>query len=60
MKIGNVLMVIAGTLFYTSLIAIIFLAALYMEHSTLFKLLTMTCIASVISWMSLFAIKNEK
>ena len=60
MKIGNILMTIAGILFYTSLITLILLAAIYMEHSILFRLLIITCIASVISWMSLYAIKNEK
>ncbi len=59
MKIGNVLMLIAESIFYASMIAIIYLVALYMEHSLLYKLSIIICIASGISWMSLYAIKKE-
>lgn len=60
MKIGNLLLGIAGVLSYTTLMLIVLLAAIYMEHSLMFKLLTITFISSTISWMCLFAIKNEK
>lgn len=60
MKIGNLLLGIAGLLSYTSLMLVVLLAAIYMEHSLMFKLLTIIFISSSISWMCLFAIKNEK
>ena len=59
MKIGNLLLIITGTMSTISLVYMTFLAMFYQEHTSVFHLVLITFIFSAISFMSLYAIKKE-
>ena len=59
MKIGNILLFITGILTIISAIISGILAINYMEHTNLFQNLILTFAASGISFLYLYAIKNE-